>query len=86
MTSSNNLREFTVHEFRLADCDDPEIYAAQPIAEWEKTKKGSWVLKRAAETPTYYITTDPASISYRCVIKAKFTERDAVEYVLKFSK
>lgn len=30
----------TFHRFNLSDVEDPEIYAAQPIWEWEQTEIG----------------------------------------------
>jgi hypothetical protein len=32
---------------RIADCEDPEIYAAAPIVEWQHTDEGAWVMKHA---------------------------------------
>jgi hypothetical protein len=28
------------HEFTLGDVEDPEIYAAQPLCEWQTTEMG----------------------------------------------
>ena len=28
------------HQFNLGDVEDPDIYAAQPIWEWQQTEKG----------------------------------------------
>lgn len=77
---------YTVHSFRLGDVEDPEIYAAIPISKWEESVAGQWIMKNSAETPCFYINQDMSSWGYRCDIKAKFAEREAVEYCLRFSK
>ena len=49
-------KEVVVHSFSLGDVDDPDLYAAQPLYEWEKSEAGQWVMKNAADTPTWYLS------------------------------
>ena len=52
-----------LHEFRLGDVEDPEIYAAQPIWEWQQTEAGAWfnLVFLAKEKPAsagFFLTVD----------------------------
>jgi hypothetical protein len=69
---------------RIADCEDPEIYAAAPIIEWQHTDEGAWVMKHAVETPSYRIRTCPDTWGYVVDIYGQLNEADEVFYRLKY--
>jgi hypothetical protein len=71
------------HSFRLGDVEDPDIYAAQPIYEWQQTEKGKWVMEYAHDL-TYHVITDNESWGYKVVIRGGLSEKAAVEYFLKW--
>ena len=71
-----------VHEFNVGDVEDPEIYAAQPIWEWQETDAGKWVMENAVEKP-YYIQ-DYNSWGHRYKIIARLSEQNEVYFKLKF--
>ena len=37
--------KFIAHEFRMGDVDDPDLYAAVPLIEWEKSEPGQWLME-----------------------------------------
>ena len=76
--------EFIVHQFSLGDVDDPEIYAAQPIWEWQQSEVGKWVMEHAIETPYWRMNNSTMTYSYSCIIVARFEESDATFYKLKY--
>lgn len=76
-------REMVVHEFNMGDVDDPDLYAAQPLYEWQSTEFGQWVMKNAADTPTWHRTADPMSYGYRYRITAKFMGPALTEMLLR---
>lgn len=75
-----------VHSFLLADVEDPELYAAEPLLAWEKSDHGQWVMANAAETPTWNMIADPMTYGHRVVIRAKLTEENATYYMLKWAR
>jgi len=79
-----NRKEIEVHAFDLSDCEDPEIYAAQPLWEWQQTDHGQWVLDNALEKPVFYIR--PGQWEYRVVVTAKLSEENELFYKLKYAK
>ena len=38
-----------LHQFRMGDVEDIDIYIAQPIYEWQQTEKGQWCMLNASD-------------------------------------
>lgn len=76
--------DVVVHSFSVGDVDDPEIYAAAPIIDWQNTELGQWVMKHAVEQPVYYQSIDHVVMGYRFVIKARLSNEDAMYFKLKW--
>ena len=72
--------------FRIGDVDDPDIYAAHPIWEWEQTDQGRWCRDHCLGTMTYTIGMDPTYMGYRVNIHAKFRRQDYTYFLLKWGK
>lgn len=68
----------------MGDVDDVELYAAQPIYEWQQTPKGQWVMKHARDLK-FYTQADPNTFGYRIVIQGQLEPIFATEYFLKWS-
>jgi hypothetical protein len=77
-------KTLVVHEFSMGDVDDPDLYAAQPLYEWEKSEVGQWVIKNSADTPTWYRMADPMSYGYKYQIHAKLMGPALTEWLLKY--
>lgn len=80
------VKEFIIHEFQMGDVDDPDLYAAQPLREWEESEFGQWVMKNAAEVPSWHRIADMSIYGYRYQIRAKFFGPTLTEYLLRKSK
>lgn len=76
-------KKVVVHKFNMGDVDDPDLYAAQPLHEWEQSEEGQWVMKNACETPTWYRIADPMSYGYKYEIHATFMGPALTEWILK---
>lgn len=76
-------REMVVHTFQMGDVDDPDLYAAQPLYEWQQSEFGQWVMKNAADTPTWYRLADPMTFGYKYQIRAKFMGAALTEMLLR---
>ena len=77
------MRQVIFHSFRMGDVEDPEIYAAQPIYEWQQTEHGQWVMSNCAD-PAYRIGSDPNYMGYRITLYGELTDQDAVFHELKW--
>ena len=71
------------HSFILHDAEDPDIYAAGPILDWQKTEKGQWVM-RHGQALTYEINPDINTLGYRITIRGCLKSEDEVYYTLKY--
>ena len=77
-------RVVVVHQFSMGDVEDPDLYAAQPLIEWEKSEAGQWIMKNAADTPTWYRTADPMTYGYKYQIRAKLMGPALTEWLLRY--
>jgi hypothetical protein len=75
-----------VHRFTMGDVEDPDLYAATPLAEWEKSEAGQWVMNNAVETPSWHRMADPYNYGYRYEIRARLRGAALTEWLLRFSK
>lgn len=76
--------DIVVHTFRLGDVEDPELYAAGPIWEWQQSAAGQWVMKHAVNQPWWTKRMDYRSYGYEFNIVARLSEADQVFFRLKY--
>ena len=77
------MKEYVFHSFTMGDVDDPDIYAAAPIFEWQKTEKGQWVMEHG-QALTYTINPDVQTFGYKVTIRGCLNDEDEVYYTLKY--
>jgi hypothetical protein len=82
----DEIHNVAVHTFRMGDVEDPALYAAQPLWEWEKSDAGKWVMEHAVETPAWYQQMTPYDLHYVFVIRAKLKAKDYSYFLLKWGK
>ena len=76
--------EYIVHTFKVSDVDDPDIYAGQPIYEWEHTEAGKWVMNNAYDKPSWHRHIDYNMYGYQYQIRAQLTPEQLTFFELKF--
>lgn len=79
------VQTITVHSFTMGDVEDPDLYAAQPLYEWEHSEKGQWVMANAVETPSWHRIADVATFGYRYCIRAKLRGPELTLWLLKYA-
>ena len=82
----NKIKEVVVHTFTMGDVEDPDLYAAQPLHEWEKSDRGQWIMAHAVDTPEWHRMADPISYGYKYEIRAKLTGPALTEWLLRHAK
>ena len=75
-----------VHKFRLGDVEDPEIYAAAPIMEWEKSEKGKWLKEHSKQQMEYIVRPNQDTYGWMVIIFAWLEEQDITYYRLKWGE
>jgi hypothetical protein len=78
------ISNIVVHEFSMGDVEDPDLYAAQPISEWQASAAGQFVMAHAVEKPYWTRSIDQYNYGYRYVIVARMREPDQTFFRLKF--
>jgi len=73
-----------VHTFSIGDADDPDIYAAQPLWEFQQSEKGKWIMDNAIEQPTWHRHVDHTLFGYVYTITAKLPKEKYTFFKLKF--
>jgi hypothetical protein len=73
-----------VHEFSIGDVEDPDIYAADPLLEWQHSEAGMWVMEHSIELPQWHRRVDQYTYGYRYCIAARLTEQNELFFKLKF--
>ena len=78
------IHKVVVHRFRIADVDDPEIYAAEPIWQWQQSDEGKFIMKYAIEKPVWHKNLDLATLGYQFAIVAELEKKKLSEFYLKW--
>jgi hypothetical protein len=74
----------TAHWFTVGDVEDPEIYAAEPIFEWQQTEAGKWVMEHSNPAPSFHQIVDFTEWGTRYCIKCYLTPENYTYWKLKY--
>ena len=73
-----------LHEFRMGDNEDPELYAAPFLAEFMDTEKGRWI-KENAHDPSFTVISDVVTLGNRVIVMGYLSEEAETFYKLKWA-
>ena len=77
------MKRIVFATFNMGDVEDPEIYIAQPIYEFQQTPKGRWMMENCKD-PVYNIHPCPETYGYRAVIYGEVEDKLATEFYLRW--
>jgi len=80
------IHKVVVHKFSMGDVEDPDLYASQPLWEWQESKAGKFVMEHAIETPIWHRQADPYNYGHQYVIIAELEKKKLSEFYLRFDK
>jgi hypothetical protein len=78
------IHKVIVHRFTMSDVEDPDLYAGQPLWEWQESEMGKWVMAKAVDTPEWHRQTDYVNYGYQYIITAKLKDIDYTFWTLKW--
>jgi hypothetical protein len=78
------MKKITVVKFKIADNDDPWLYAAQPIWNWEQSEQGKWVMNHSTTTPEFNVFPCQDTYGYDVTILATLSDQDLTFFKLKW--
>ena len=76
--------EYVVHKIKMGDVEDPDLFVAQPIYEWQQTEEGKWIMENSNPTPSWHRNNDLYDYSYVYQIRAYLTHNQLTYWKLKY--
>jgi hypothetical protein len=68
----------------MGDVEDPDLYAAEPLWEWQQSEMGQWVMDRAVDTPEWHRQMDSMQYHMQYAVVAKLKDIDYTFWTLKW--
>lgn len=78
------FRDVVVHEIRMGDVEDPDMFVAQPIYEWQGSDAGKFIMQHAVEKPYWTRHLDQSYYGYIYRIVARLSDADECFWRLKW--
>lgn len=78
------FRDVCVHEIRMGDVDDPDLFVADPIWKWQQTEAGKFVMEHAEEQPYWTRQFDLHNYGHKYRIMARLSEQNETFWRLKY--
>lgn len=81
-----NGRGTLVKELRMGDVEDPYLYAAFPLHEWEQTEECKWLKSQLSEDDelVFFCDNDPATYGFVIRVYAPLKGKALTYYNLKY--
>ena len=80
----HQIHKVIVHRFRMGDVEDPDLYAAEPLWQWQQSEMGKFVMSKSVETPIWHRQHDNLNYGYQFAIEAFLKGADYSFWVLKW--
>lgn len=78
------IHKVVVHRFKMSDVEDPDLYAAEPMFQWEKSEQGQFIMTNAIEQPEWHRHLDQNIYGYQYAIVAELEKKKLSEYLLRW--
>ena len=80
----HQIHKVIVHRFQMGDVEDPDLYAAQPLLDWQNSEMGKFVMEKSVETPIWHRQHDQFNYGYQFAVEAFLKGADYSFWVLKW--
>jgi len=80
----HQIHKVIVYRFKMGDVEDPDLYAAQPLWEWQESEMGKWVMERSVETPMWHRNNNSLSYHTEYAVQAWLKGADYSFWTLKW--
>jgi hypothetical protein len=78
------IHRVIVYRFTMGDVEDPDLYAAQPLMEWQESEMGKWIMERSVESPVWHKQPDVHNYGWNMIIEAYLKGPDHTFWQLKW--
>lgn len=73
-----------VHTIRMGDVEDPDLFVAQPLYQWQQSEEGKWIMEHSVETPMWHRSNDFEFMGFVYKIHAYLNPEDYTYWKLKY--
>lgn len=80
------IHKIVVYRFKLSDVEDPDLYAAEPIYNWQQTEQGKFIMEHSLDAPVFHKHMNIDTYGYDYAITAELEKKKLSEYYLKWGK
>jgi hypothetical protein len=80
----SKISSVVVHTIRMGDVEDPDLWVAEPMWQWQQSEAGSWAMEHSKDKLMWQRTVDYQSFGYIYYIVARFEEKDLTFWKLKY--
>ena len=70
------FRDVCVHEIRMGDVEDPDLFVAEPIWNWQQTPQGKFIMENAEDKPYWSRQADYNNYGHIYRIMARLSEQN----------
>lgn len=78
------IHHVVVHRFSVGDVEDPDLYAGEPLYQWERSEMGQYIMSKALETPEWRRQVNYSTHGYEYAIIAKLYDEDMTYFMLRW--
>ena len=78
------MTKVIVHKIKMGDVEDPDLYVAEPIYNWQQTDAGKFIMEKSRKQPEWHRLLDPHSYGYVYHIVAYLDGPDLTYWKLKY--
>ena len=70
------FRDVCVHEITMGDVEDPDLWVASPIYDWQQTEAGKFIMEHAEDQPYWTQSMDYTTYGHKYRIMARLSEQN----------
>ena len=82
--SESDACEVKVHEIKMGDVEDPDLFVASPIYEWQQTDSGKYIMEHSNPTAKWVRGNSPDYYGHVYSILAYLTPKQVTYWKLKY--
>ena len=78
------MKKLVVHSIKMGDVEDPDLFVAEPIWQWQQTEAGKYIMENSVQQPEWHRSADPTTYGYRSDIVAYLEDKSLTYWKLKY--
>jgi hypothetical protein len=76
--------ETVVHTINMGDVEDPDLFVASPIYDWQQTEAGKFIMEKSNPAPIWFRNVSMNTYGVTYTIVASLEDADYTYWSLKY--